>query len=228
MKDLKFDSCFSHFKHLQGRYDCTEVFRKLDCPTNKTKGKKQTKKTLRIPLKHCVISYHHRRRHHRCQIWVIIVSSVPQGSFVSMQCSSLSLFVIPTCKKKKKKKQYFWATCCIRGSPPASRLGGWSVYVFNIFWVALLGNRLGVARPWVWRNNGRRLIETEIEGWSQSWPQCWHGKNEKVLKGILWRDNRRPSTQAAWLESKGAWSSLKKKRGSFINARDDFSLIWSE
>lgn len=41
-----------------------------------------------------------------------------------------------------------------------SRLGGWSVHVFNIFWVALLGNRQGVGRPWVYRNNGGQLTET--------------------------------------------------------------------
>lgn len=153
-----------------------------------------------------------------------------------MQCSSLSLFVIPTCKKKKKKKkQYFWATCCIWGLPPASRRGGWSVYVFNIYWVALLGNRLEVARPWVYRNNGRQLIGTEIEGWSQSWPQCWHGKNEKVPKWILWHDNRRPSTQAAWLKLE-KHVELTEKRGAapfffffFIRTwRLLTDLIWSE
>lgn len=48
---------------------------------------------------------------------------------------------------------YLWVTA-------ASRLGSWSVYVFNIFWVALLGNKLGVAWPWVYRNNGQQLTGT--------------------------------------------------------------------
>lgn len=34
------------------------------------------------------------------------------------------------------------------------------VSVFNIFWAALLGNRLGVAWPWFCRNNGQRLTGT--------------------------------------------------------------------
>lgn len=141
---------FTHFKQPQIHYYCIQALRKLDCLK-----KHYTLHTLRRHLLFDNSPVHQRQRCHHCQIWTIIASSVPQGSFVSVQHSSLSLFVIPTCKK-----QYFCATPRIWGSPPASRLGGWSVYVFNIFRLVLLGNRLGVAWPWVYRNNGRQLTGT--------------------------------------------------------------------
>lgn len=75
-------------------------------------------------------------------------------------CLRAALITFTICYSYMQKAIFLRDPLVFEGRRLPLRLGGWSVYVFNIFWVALLGNRLGVAWPWVYRNNGRQLIGT--------------------------------------------------------------------
>lgn len=93
-----------------------------------------------------------------CHIWTPAASR-STGRLVSVHHITIK-FIFPTCKQ-----QYFCVAFCVWRSPPASCLGGSGVHAFNIFCVALLGNRRGVLWPWVHGNDGRQLTETQIEMW---------------------------------------------------------------